>query len=106
MRSRMSRSKWKKTALEATRPPVRGEVLVSRNDASWAATVEKPRERPVVLFEQALLVSEKVAAQMLGLSRRTVFALNKEGVLAARKIGKRKLYSVESLKNFAEAGAA
>jgi hypothetical protein len=100
----MAGSKWKKTALEATRPPANGKVLVSEQANPWAASVAK--ETPPAVQVEPLLVSEKMAALMLGLSRRTVFALNKQGVLFARKIGNRKLYSVESLKTFAEAGAA
>lgn len=78
-------------------------MLVSEKSGSWAATVEKPAaSSSEPLQQEILLVNEKVAAQMLGLSRRKVFDLHASGVLSAQKIGRRKLYSVSSLKKFAE----
>jgi excisionase family DNA binding protein len=69
----------------------------------WTQSVAVQRvEEPVVAINDVLMVSEAKAAKLLGVSRRTVFALNKQGVLLARRVGKRKLYSVESLKNFSE----
>lgn len=47
-----------------------------------------------------LLVSEGEAGRLLGVSGRTVFTLAKRGELKAVKIGARKLYSLESLKEF------
>ena len=48
-----------------------------------------------------LLVDEKTAARMLGVSRRTVFDLNDSGTLRATRIGARKLYSVDAIERFA-----
>ena len=100
--------KWKKTLLEEApvRPPTGGAVSVSSKTASWAATVEKPVAPAPAIQYEALLVSEKDAAKMLGVSRRTVFHLNKQGLLTARKIGKRKLYCTSGLKKFAAGEAA
>jgi hypothetical protein len=73
----------------------------------WTQSVAVQRvEEPVVAVNDVLMVSEAKAATLLGVSRRTVFALNKQGILSARKVGKRKLYSVEGLKNFAGTGVA
>lgn len=97
--------KWKKTLLE-DRPAPGGAVSVSANTDSWASTVEKPVEPDQSFWHEILLVSEKEAARMLGVSRRKVFELSAKGDLTARKIGKRKLYSVSSLKLFAEGQVA
>ena len=51
---------------------------------------------------EPLLVDEDQAAQLLGVSRRTVFDLNKQGVLPNRMVGSRKKYSVKKLREFAE----
>lgn len=92
------------------RPHGRGEgvSLVGKTKSEmWTQSVAVQRvEEPVVAINDVLMVSEAKAAKLLGVSRRTVFALNKQGVLSARRVGKRKLYSVESLKNFAELGVA
>lgn len=92
------------------RPPERaGSVsLAGMTKADmWSQSVAVPRDpAAVVVGPDVLLVSEKEAARMLGVSRRTVFELNEQRVLTARRIGKRKMYSVETLKKFVESGAA
>jgi hypothetical protein len=49
---------------------------------------------------EPLLVPEKVAAGMLGVSPRTVWQLGKEGKLTVGRIGRRKNYLVSSLRAF------
>ena len=71
----------------------------------WAKSVERPKEPEVPLAVEPLLVSEDTAAQMLGISPRKAWALEKQGDLKARRIGRRKLYIVSSLKAFAESGS-
>jgi excisionase family DNA binding protein len=51
-----------------------------------------------------LLVDEKTAAELLGVSKRTVFELNEAGELSCKRIGSRKLYSVARLREFADGG--
>jgi hypothetical protein len=53
---------------------------------------------------EPLLVSEETAAGMLGVSERTVWQLGDQGDLRVKRIGRRKLYLVDSLKAFAESG--
>lgn len=47
-----------------------------------------------------LLVSEREAARLLGVSARTVYALEKRGELRAARIGTRKLFAVVAIHDF------
>lgn len=70
---------------------------------TWADTVadeETLNEMPL----ERLLVDEREAARMLGVSRRKLFDLNRLGILSSRLVGSRKLYSVKKLREFAEGG--
>ena len=54
---------------------------------------------------QPILVDEKTAAAMLGVSPRTLLGLNKRGDVSAREIpaaSNRKLYHVDDLRRFAD----
>lgn len=75
-----------------------------RRDGSeaWASSVRKPAEDDSSTEMLPLLVPEKVAAGMLGVSPRTIWKLGKEGKLAVGRIGRRKNYLVSSLKAYAE----
>jgi len=90
------------------RPPSHHGKFVSKkteDSEMWAKSVEKPKEPEVPLAVEPLLVSEKRAAQMLGISPRKTWALEKQGELKVRWVGRRKLYLVSSLKAFAESGS-
>jgi hypothetical protein len=69
----------------------------------WAMSVAAPKsgftETAVI---EPLLVSEEIAALMLGVSARTIWQLGKAGVLITGRIGRRKNYLVASLKAYAE----
>src|SRR5690349_7798086 len=54
----------------------------------------------VELPPAALLVSERTAAAMLGVSEKTVYNMTKAGSLPAVYIGRAKRYSVETLKRW------
>lgn len=59
---------------------------------------------PTAAANQPILVDEKTAAAMLGVSPRTLFTLNGRGDVPARKIPaapSRKLYHVDDLLRFA-----
>ncbi len=79
--------------------------MVSRRESSWASTVEKDEQDGAVTAE-VLLVNEKTAAQMLSVSKRTVFDLHKQGLLKTKQIGKLKRYLVADLRAFAEGKVA
>ena len=68
----------------------------------WARSVEKPKEPEVLLTVEPLLVSEETASAMLGISPRLVWELGDQGILQTRRIHRRKLYLVSSLKAYAE----
>ncbi len=51
---------------------------------------------------QVLLVNPRTAAQMLCVSERTLFNLERRGELVAVKIGRAKRYCVETLKRWIE----
>jgi len=74
----------------------------------WADTVadEDTEEETSVPALEPLLVDEKQAARMLGVSKRKIFDLNKQGILPSRMVGSRKLYSVKRLREFADGEAA
>jgi len=74
--------------------------------ASWADTVAAEDEGSNLGVLEPLLVDEKTAAELLGVSRRTVFDLNRQGVLACKQIGKLKRYAVSHLREFAEGKVA
>lgn len=89
------------------RPRGRREQSVSRrteDSQSWAKSVEHRAESVVPEYVEALLVSEETASAMLGISPRFVWRLAQEGILRTRRIGRRKLYVVSSLKAYAEDG--
>ena len=69
--------------------------------ARWAASVAVPSPQGRV---EELLVTENQAAEMLGVSRRTIFALNKQGILPSVMVAARKKYSVKMLRTFADGG--
>ena len=71
---------------------------------SWAASVEPVGGKPLRNLPPVLLVGEEQAAQMLGVSRRTIFDLNKQGKLPSVMVGSRKKYSVKMLRSFADGG--
>lgn len=71
---------------------------------AWAASVDQRIEKPSKKLPAILLVDEKQAAQMLGVSRRMIFDLNKQGTLPSVKVGARKKYSVKMLRSFADGG--
>jgi hypothetical protein len=75
-----------------------------REDADiWAKSVSKDTEDSTALVEP-LLVNEEIASVMLGISERKVWQLGEDGALRVKRIGRRKLYLVDSLKAFAESG--
>jgi hypothetical protein len=55
---------------------------------------------------EPLLVDEEQAAQLLGVSRRLIFDLNKQGFLTSKMVGSRKMYSVRKLREFADGEVA
>jgi excisionase family DNA binding protein len=71
---------------------------------SWAASVEPVGGKPFRKPPPLLLVDEEQAARMLGVSRRTIFDLNKQGTLPSVMVGSRKKYSVKMLRGFADGG--
>jgi excisionase family DNA binding protein len=71
---------------------------------SWAASVEPAGGKPFRKPPPLLLVDEEQAARMLGVSRRTIFDLNKQGTLPSVMVGSRKKYSVKMLRGFADRG--
>lgn len=70
----------------------------------WAKSVEKPKQAGEAVSVQPFLVNEETAARMLGLGTRTVWQLGEDEALQVRRIGRRKLYLVSSLKAYAENG--
>lgn len=71
---------------------------------TWADTVKYEAESSGIVALEPLLVDEQQAADLLGVSRRKVFDLNKAGVLPCRMVGGRKKYSVKMLRAFADGG--
>jgi hypothetical protein len=89
------------------RPPTRFGKSVSKkveDSEMWAKSVERPKEPEVPLAVEPLLVNEETAGTMLGVSARMAWELAERGDLRVRRIGRRKLYLVSSLKAFAEGG--
>lgn len=68
----------------------------------WTKSIEKPKEPNAPLAVEPFLVSEETAGQLLGVSPRTAWELAERGDLRVRRIGRRKLYLVSSLKAYAE----
>jgi hypothetical protein len=102
-------SNGKKGPKKGNRPAIEDKELVSKNRRTnmaeaWAASVAEPEEPSLVATLPPLLVSEKTAGELLGVSRRQVFELNKAGLLPCVMIGCRKLYSVARLREFADGG--
>lgn len=73
---------------------------------SWADTVKNEGDAPVLAGLEPLLVDEEQAADLLGVSRRLIFNLNKQGVLPSLMVGSRKKYSVKKLREFADGEVA
>lgn len=71
---------------------------------TWADTVAEDEEGAKLALLEPLLVDEQQAADLLGVSRRMIFDLNKAGVLPSRMVGGRKKYSVKMLRAFADGG--
>ena len=76
---------------------------MSMGDA-WAASVSSVGESEILDSFPPLLVSERQAARILAVSRRTVFDLEKRGMLTSVRIGSLKRYALAALKAFAEKG--
>ena len=81
------------------------EQEMKRGEASWASTVEE-EDRSAIAVAEPLLVDEKTAAELLGVSRRMVFDLEEQGLLKSKRIGKLKRYAVSHLRDFAEGKVA
>lgn len=79
------------------------EAGMSMGDA-WAASVSRAEEAEVLDPLPPLLVNEREAAKILAVSRRTVFDLEKRGMLTSVRIGSSKRYALATLKAFAEKG--
>lgn len=94
------------TKQELSRLPDRGSRSVSAHSCTaqdWAMSVAAPKsDRDDTTAIEPLLVSEESAAVMLGVSPRTVWKLGKEGRIVTGRIGRRKNYSVASLKAYAQ----
>lgn len=73
---------------------------------TWADTVAAEDEGSSVGMLEPLLVDEETAAQLLGVSKRTVFDLEERGILTSKRIGKLKRYAVSHLRDFAEGKVA
>jgi len=76
---------------------------MSMGDA-WAASVSSVGDSEILDSFPPLLVSERQAARILSVSRRTVFDLEKRGMLTSVRIGSLKRYALATLKAFAEKG--
>jgi hypothetical protein len=81
-------------------------AVIKQQNQGWAETVAGGEEAPCMIPLEPLLVDERQAAQILGVSRRKVFDLNEAGELPCKRIGSRKLYSVARLREFAEGRVA
>lgn len=98
--------------LKDHRPPTALAECSSKEDskmtrqATWADTVAAEDEGSNLGVLEPLLVDERTAAELLGVSRRTVFELEGQGVLQCKRIGKLKRYSVSHLREFAEGKVA
>jgi len=99
----------KNSPKKGIRPPVEDAEFLSgerRSNLStaeaWAASVAEPKETSPVIQLSPLLVDEKTAAELLGVSKRMVYELNESGDLPCKRIGSRKLYSVTRLRKFAD----
>jgi hypothetical protein len=91
----------------SSRPRVRIQESISRKreDATmWATSVGRHFAGEAQPAVEPILVSEETASNMLGLSPRTVWGLGDKGVLRVKRVGRRKLYLVDSLKAFAKSG--
>jgi hypothetical protein len=73
---------------------------------AWADTVAAEDEGSGVGMLEPLLVDEETAAQLLGVSKRTVFDLEERGILTSKRIGKLKRYAVRHLRDYAEGKVA
>ena len=93
-RIRPSVTSAKSSLLKEDKPMPRSKV------PSWADTVDRQEPHPTTAPVEPLLVDEKEAGLMLGVSRRTIFDMNKHGILRSKTIGRRKLYPVADLRAF------
>jgi len=73
---------------------------------SWADTVKNEADALVPAPLEPLLVDEEQAGMLLGVSRRKIFELNKQGIVPCRMVGSRKMYSVKKLREFADGEVA
>lgn len=73
---------------------------------TWADTVAEDEEGPKLAPLEPLLVDEQQAADLLGVSRRMIFDLNKQGTLPSVMVGSRKKYSVKMLRAFVDGEGA
>ena len=92
------------------RPPISDRLSVLEKEAgmsmgdAWAASVSRVDKAGVLEPLTPLLVNESEAAKILAVSRRTVFDLEKRGMLTSVRIGSLKRYALATLKAFAEKG--
>jgi len=92
------------------RPPISDQLSVRKKEAgmsmgdAWAASVSSVGDSEILDSFPPLLVSERQAARILSVSRRTVFDLEKRGILTSVRIGSLKRYALSTLKAFAEKG--
>ncbi len=103
----MKNKKCGKSVRVGGRPPRRTKKSISsrREDSEmWSKSVERPKEAEVSLAVEPFLVNEDLASQMLGISPRMVWDLGEQGYLRVKRVGRRKLYLVSSLKAYAESG--
>jgi hypothetical protein len=80
------------------------ESLSERNTGAegWTMSVTKEAKGPEITVVEPFLVNEKTASTMLGVSPRTIWELERKDELRVKRIGRRKLYLVSSLKAYAE----
>lgn len=89
-------------ALKRSLNPFAAGKLSGAQEAAgaWTKSVE-PEDSRKSLAVEPLLVPEEIAAEMLGVSARTVWKLGKAGAISTARIGRRKMFSVQSLKAYA-----
>jgi len=81
----------------------KASISSRREDANmWAKSVSKDSTENSTALVEPLLVNEEIASAMLSVSERKVWQLADDGALRVKRIGRRKLYLVDSLKAFAE----
>jgi hypothetical protein len=100
----MSRSSPEmKNKKENSRPSSARQRSFSKDNGAaneWAKTVQREEANEFVVAIEPLLVPRTVAAEMLGISPRSVWQLGEEGLVVTGKIGRRKNYLVSSLRDY------